>query len=166
MLRCIEETPELKERFADAEQISPIQAWGLPLGTKKQSLSGNRYLIVGDAASLLDPFTGEGVGNALNSGMHAADHIAEALEAQQFDAKFNKKFDKRIYDKLWKEMKNSSMIQKLIMLPGLFNWVMSRAVNNDYLTNSFIKMIDSLDERKKLYRPGFYLRVLFSKRNP
>ncbi len=163
LLRCIEETPELKDRFSGAEQIGKFQSWGLPLGSKKQNISGDRFLMAGDAAFLIDPFTGEGVGNALNSGMHAAEHIADAVQANRFDSEFNNKYDKRVYDKLWKELKVSRRIQKMLKYPGLINWLMNRAVNNESLTGSFIRMIDNDKERKKLHRPGFYVRVLFSR---
>jgi len=160
---AIRDTPELKERFKDAEQIGTVQAWGLPLGSKKQSLSGNRFLLVGDAASLIDPFTGEGVGNAMNSGFHAAEHIDECINEKRYDSLFNKQFDKRVYDKLWKELRMSTIIQKLIIRSWLFSWVMNKAASNDYLKQSFIQMIYDMEERKKLKKPGFYWRVFFAK---
>ncbi|MEA1876648.1 MAG: geranylgeranyl reductase family protein [Bacteroidota bacterium] len=159
---AIRDTPELKERFKDAEQIGSVQAWGLPLGSKKRSLSGNRFLLAGDAASLIDPFTGEGIGNALNSGFHAAEHLAECFKENRFDSAFNQKYDKRVYDKLWKELRMSTVIQKLIIKPWLFSWVMNKAVSNEYLKKSFIRMIDDLEEREKLRRVGFYWKVLFA----
>ncbi|MBA4057939.1 MAG: geranylgeranyl reductase, partial [Marivirga sp.] len=55
--------PLLKERFADAKPIETVKGYGLPLGSLKRKISGERFLLVGDAASLIDPFTGEGIGN-------------------------------------------------------------------------------------------------------
>ncbi len=163
LLRSIEETPILKERFQHAEAISEVQAWGLPLGSKKMPISGNRYLLTGDAASLIDPFTGEGVGNAMNSGFHAAEHIEKCILNNRYDADFNRQYDQRVYAKLWKELRNSKMIQDLLVRPQLFSWVMNRAVTSPYLQKSFVRMIDSLDERKKLANPLFYLRVLLGR---
>ena len=163
LYRCIEQTPELKVRFKDAEQIHPIQAWGLPVGSKKRKLSGQRFLLVGDAASLIDPFTGEGVGNAMNSGFHAAEHISEALQNHRFDEEFNQKYDRRVYSKLWKELQNSTLIQKLVMRPWLFSWVLNRAAGSRYLQDSFRKMVDSVEERDKLGSVGFYLKALIKK---
>lgn len=162
---AIRDTPELKERFKDASQIGAVQAWRLPLGSKKRSISGNRYLLTGDAASLIDPFTGEGIGNALNSGFHAAEHIEECITNNRFDAEFNKKYDNRVYTKLWKELKISHAIQKLLIRPQLFSWVMNKAVSNEYLKNAFLRMIDDLEERKKLRTVRFYLGVLFSRKS-
>ncbi|MBT7464038.1 MAG: geranylgeranyl reductase, partial [Bacteroidetes bacterium] len=163
LFRAISDIPELKERFKDAEQVGPVQAWSLPLGSKKQSLSGDRFLLAGDAASLIDPSTGEGVGNAMNSGFHAAEHLADCLNQNSFDAAFNKKYDTRIYDKLWNELKLSTSIQKLMARRRLFNFLFNRAVKSEYLRKSLTRMIDNLDERKKLKNPIYYLRVLIGK---
>nr|MBP7497910.1 geranylgeranyl reductase family protein [Bacteroidales bacterium] len=55
-------------RFINSELIGNYQADYLPLGTKKYNISGERFLLTGDAACLTDPFTGEGVANAMFSG--------------------------------------------------------------------------------------------------
>jgi menaquinone-9 beta-reductase len=82
MEQAIIHHPELSERFKDAHPVSGVSAWTLPLGSKKMPISGDRYLLVGDAACLVDPFTGEGVGNAMWSGYAAADHIEKAIRGQ------------------------------------------------------------------------------------
>lgn len=50
------------------------RSWPIPAGIGEAALSaaGGRLLFVGDAARAADPFTGEGVGQALESGMAAA----------------------------------------------------------------------------------------------
>jgi len=68
-----------------------------------------------------------------------------------------------VYQKLWKELKNSALIQRLLMYPGLFSMVMNRAVSSSYLQQSLIKMIDDLNEREKLGKPAFYLKALIKK---
>lgn len=163
MERAIASTPGLMDRFENAKAVSPVSAWDLPLGSKKTRLSGNRLLVTGDAGFLIDPFTGEGVGNALWSGFAAAEHIVSARQAGRFDEDFNMRYDRFVYDKLWKELRNSSTIQHLIGYPGLFNLVMNRANRSSYLQKSITRMIDSIEERKKLGNPLWYLRVLIGK---
>ena len=164
LYQIIEETPELKERFKLAKQLSPIQAWRIPIGVQKRSLSGNRYLIAGDAASLCDPGTGEGVGNSLNSGFHAADHIADCFNADRFDSKHNLKYDQRVYTKLWKELKLSKLVHWFIMRPKIMTWSMNRAISDSKLRSTLIKMLNDEKEQKKLRRPWFYLRVLLGRK--
>ncbi|TSA34787.1 MAG: NAD(P)/FAD-dependent oxidoreductase [Porphyromonadaceae bacterium] len=152
--------PHLAERFKHAHPVSGIAARDLPLGSKKVKLSGNRVLLTGDAGFLIDPFTGEGVGNAMWSGFAAAEHIENALAANRFDAAFNKKYDRFVYKKLWKELRLSAWIQRLINYPKLFNWVMNKVVAHPDLQHSLIRMIDDLGERRKLTRLSFYIKLL------
>jgi flavin-dependent dehydrogenase len=163
MDEAIIQYPHLAERFQNARPVSAVSAWDLPLGSKKIPLSGNRFILTGDAAFLIDPFTGEGVGNAMWSGYAAAEHIEKTLAANRFDAAFNKQFDQFVYKKLWKELRISTSIQQLISYRKLFNFVMNKATDSEYLRQSITRMIDDLDERKNLRRPWWYLRILLGK---
>ncbi len=160
---ALAENPQLAERFAHARPISGVAAWDLPLHTKKVPLSGNRFLLTGDAASLVDPFTGEGVGNALWSGFAAAEHIEKAMQANRYDKEFNLAYDRFVYNKLWKEMKLVAPIQPLLNNPWLFRMAMNHIAGNKFLKKSITKMIYDLDERKKLRHPWWYVRVLIGK---
>lgn len=62
------------ERLAQAERISPILGAG-PLGGHARRCAGPNWLLVGDAASSVDPITGEGVSLALLGGKLAAEQI-------------------------------------------------------------------------------------------
>ena len=44
----------------------------------------NGAWLIGDAASLVDPFSGEGVGNALVTGEIAARHIVEGRSPEEY----------------------------------------------------------------------------------
>ena len=67
--------PNLKERFMHANPLETVQGFGLPIGSRKLPCSGERFLLLVDAASLIDPFTGEGIVNAIRSGRVAAKHL-------------------------------------------------------------------------------------------
>lgn len=163
MDEIIASTPALRERFAQAERIHPIEAWPIPIGVRKRSLSGDRYLIVGDAASLADPGTGEGVGNSLNSGFHAAEHVADCLETGRFDAAFNKKYDQRVYKKLWNELKLSKIVHWIIVRPKFMSWATNRAVKNPKLRKTLLELVNDEQARKQLRRPWIYLRLFFAR---
>lgn len=47
LLDTVENDPLLKERFKEAELIDNIDGYGLPLGSKKRVISGERYMLVG-----------------------------------------------------------------------------------------------------------------------
>ncbi|MGH9151082.1 MAG: NAD(P)/FAD-dependent oxidoreductase [Acidimicrobiales bacterium] len=59
---------------------SPHKAWPIPARIQRSPLSaaGGRALFVGDAARATDPMTGEGIGQALETGMLAAEAMLGA----------------------------------------------------------------------------------------
>jgi flavin-dependent dehydrogenase len=163
MLESITNNPTISNRFASAKLEGEIRGWGLPLGSKKRKISGNHFLLLGDAASLIDPFTGEGIGNAMVSGMIASRHLAAALEAGRFDQNFFKAYDEEIYKSLWSELKLSHTLQKLSKYSWLFNYVVSKAERNETLRDTITCMFDDLQMRDKLSSPKFYLKLMFGK---
>ena len=62
----------------DARPEADHRAWPIPTRLPGPILTDRRALFVGDAAALGDPMTGEGIGQALASGIAAADAILEA----------------------------------------------------------------------------------------
>jgi geranylgeranyl reductase family protein len=78
--------PIIAPRFLNATAIGKPEAHLLPLGTRKFSRSGNRFLLLGDAAFLVDPFSGEGIGNAMASGEIAAKILADCFSKGDFSA--------------------------------------------------------------------------------
>lgn len=157
----IETHPNIKIRFKNAKALESIQGFGLPIGSQKKSISGNRFLLLGDAASLIDPFTGEGIGNAIRSGRIAAEHILCVKKANKFDAAFNKKYDIEIYAKMWNELRISRSLQKLLYYPWLFNFLVKKAYKNKSVRTLLTSMLDNVDIKQELLKPSFYFRLLF-----
>jgi flavin-dependent dehydrogenase len=154
--------PILKERFRQAKPLEQVKGHGLPLGSKKRIISGERFLLLGDAAGLIDPFTGEGIGNAIRSGRVAADHLKSNFVQQNFSAHFNKAYDKEIYHKMGKEFKVSRALQTLCSYPTLFNFVFRKAKQSKYLHDFLIKALADIDQKKQFLNPIFYYRLFFS----
>ena len=161
----IQKYPQLSERFKNAEPVDDIRGYGLPLGSKKRAISGDNYMLIGDAASLIDPFTGEGIGNAILSGYTAAQQAKEAIESKNFSGTALKKFDEAIYRRLGDELSLSYRMQKLVKYPWLFNFVVRKANRNKVLRETIMVMFEDIDIRDRLRKPSFYFKLLFSGKN-
>ena len=61
-----------------AEPESPHKAWPIPARIDRAPLAAGRTMIVGDAAAATDALTGEGIGQALLTGVLAAEAIVAA----------------------------------------------------------------------------------------
>ncbi len=163
LLNIIENHPVMKKRFANASLEGNIVGWGLPFGSKKRVISGNNFILTGDAASLIDPFTGEGVGNAVVSGLVASRIAKKAVDANNFSAEFLSEYDTIMYQKLWNELKLSHTMQKLTTYPWLFNFVVNRIHASKSLQDVFTNMFTDLELRAKMENPMFYVKLLFNR---
>lgn len=157
----INKHPNIAPRFSNAKQIGKFEAWRIPLGTKKRKISGERFLLAGDAAYIVDAFTGEGIGNALRSGRVAADHIKECFEKNRFDKDFNQTYDKEIYRRIWKELKMSYSVQKLFKYPKFINYAVKKANRNEHFKKLIADAMTNEGIKKSLIRPySFYKTFL------
>ncbi len=59
----------------------PIRSAPIPMGMNRRPLAVPGMLVVGDAAGMVNPFTGEGIGYALESGEWAAQLVSEAVRS-------------------------------------------------------------------------------------
>ena len=153
--------PALAGRFAQAEREGPVRGFGLPLGSRRRPLSGRRIMLVGDAGSLIDPFSGEGIGNAMISGKIAAEQALACLEADDFSDDRLRQYDDAVWRKIGRELQLSHRMQRLVHYPWLFDFVVRKANRNEALRTLFTMMFENLDIRRELSRPSFYWKLLW-----
>src|SRR5690606_1292501 len=131
--------------------------WGLPMTGEKIPVSGDGFMLTGDAASLIDPFTGEGIGNALYSGMLAAEAAIKAIHQNRYDNVFlQTEYGDVLFKKIGSELQLSYKMQKLVRYPWLFNLVVNKAQKSPALQSTITSMFADLDMRALLKKPSFY----------
>lgn len=164
MLTTIAEHPNIRDRFTQAQLSDKIYGWGLPMGKGQATVSGDHFMITGDAASLIDTFTGEGIGNALYSGMIAAEAAGKALAAQRSDAAFlQQHYTNELFRRIGDELRISYSMQKLVRFPWLFNMVVNKAAKSPTLQQTLTSMFADLDIRAQLRQPSFYWKMLMNR---
>jgi geranylgeranyl reductase family protein len=65
--------------YNDETQVGPIRGSALPMGFNRQPHYTRGLLLVGDAGGMVNPFNGEGIAYAMESGRLAADVLVQAL---------------------------------------------------------------------------------------
>ncbi len=150
-----------KERFADAEPLEAPRGWNLPVGSVHRKNYGNGFLLAGDAAGLIDPFTGEGIGNAMYSAKIAAQTIKEAVWANDFSASFLVKYDQKLWKTLGAELSLSTRLQKLGAYKFLLNLVVRKAAQNQQVRELISGMMADEIPKNLLANPLFYLKLIF-----
>lgn len=163
LLHIVAAHPRFKARFANAEPLEAPVGYGLPLGSKVRRLSGDHYMLVGDAAHLIDPLTGEGIGGAFYSGFIAAEQARDSIAAGDFSAQALLAYDVRIARVLGTEMKLSYRLQQLMGYPRLVNVLAVLIARNQRFVEAFAAMIDDFELRKQLVRPSFWIKTMLKR---
>lgn len=155
--------PELAPRFAEARALESVKGYGIPIGSRRYALSGKNYMLIGDAACLVDPLSGEGIGNAIRSGRFAAKHALLALEADRTDAGFLKGYDKTIYAMVGDELRMSRFFQRTFRRKGTLNFMINMVIRS----KRFRRLIHLLFEETNFFTEWArlsYYRKLISKK--
>ena len=151
-----------KHRFKNSNALEKPKGWNLPFGNTKRENHGNGFLLLGDAAGLVDPFTGEGIGNAMESGKIAADIVLKAKKINNFSNQILSEYDKVLWEYLGSELKTSTLLLKLAHYRILLNFVIDRASRNKNIKNMISGMLADEVPKTELSNPMFYLKTLFS----
>ena len=162
--QLIETHPALKDRFNNATLEGKVEGYGLPLGSKMRSISGDHYMLLGDAGHLIDPLTGEGIGHGVYSGVYAAEQAAKCFHQKDYSAKFLQDYDRRIKRVLGKEMQLSYSLQRLLANPKLVNFLANFINKNKHITELISRMYTDFELRTRLVKPGFWFRLLLFKK--
>lgn len=134
----IKNNPRLKDRFKNATMEGKLQAYRIPIFNGYKKIYDNRVLLAGDAANVVDPLSGEGVGNALRTGRYAAEHIKDCFAHNDFSKEFNKAYFKRIRKIMFPELRRHAFLAILNKVEWLSNLVLK---NGQFLIKVFRNII-------------------------
>lgn len=156
------ESPTFKKRFAQAQLTDSIRGWNLPLGSKRRQIHGNGFMLLGDAAGLIDPFSGEGISNAIYSGHLSAQIAAAACAEQNFSAERLGEYANLLWGEIGHELQTSFMLQRIGRIKPLLNLVVGKAAKSVEVAQWISSMMANEMPKEALASPMTYLRLLFT----
>lgn len=156
------DSPAFKSRFKNAEALEEPRGWNLPVGSMRRKNFGNGFLLLGDAAGLIDPFSGEGIGNAMYSARYAVEAAKAAIESGDLSAAFLARYDRDLWNEIGDELKVSSKLQKIGQIRPLLKFVLNKAARSDNVREIISGMMANQIPKQKLANPLFYLKLIFS----
>lgn len=154
------EAPFFQRRFRNAELLGGIVGWNLPVGSKERRAHGNGFLLLGDAAGLIDPFSGEGIGNAMCSGKIAAEVLATVCASDDFSDAALAAYQQQLWQRLGPELRMSYTLQRLGRFRPLLNLIVSRAARRAEVREWISMMMAGTAPKETLKSPLTYLRLL------
>ena len=165
----IEEHPRFKQRFANATLVPKSQkGWQLPFGSPRKNAPSFQprrgamagAMAVGDAASLVDPFSGEGIGNALLTAKMTSRHFDKELHSDGFPEDAAVAYMEDMWKELGKELSNSTKLQRLMKRKRLTNWFIKKASKKKEIGEMMSEMIASKESQEVLWSPWFMFKTL------
>ncbi len=155
------------KRLIEKSTLRSLKAHFIPYAPDKNNrLASHNVLVVGDAAGLVDPITGEGIYYALQSGHMAANiimgHLTDSLPLKQYE--------RWVQSDLIPELDCARKLSCLLYhMPGISRRILHRHAYT--IGNNHLKIICGEISYRQLYRevfsPAGILRLLTPKRpNP
>ncbi|MBY9001276.1 MAG: NAD(P)/FAD-dependent oxidoreductase [Candidatus Heimdallarchaeota archaeon] len=111
--------PYLSRALGPNAKIEKMNSAPLRLGGVKKSYA-NHLLIVGDAAGMIDPLTGEGIQYAMDAGEIAANVLDEAFDEDDLSEKFLKRYQKKWMKTFGRDFKWSTRMVKVLAKKPIF----------------------------------------------
>ena len=122
LLDTIALCPAMAERLKDAKLMAPALATG-NFSYRAERMTGDGYLMVGDAYAFIDPVFSSGVFLAMNSGELGADVVDEALRNGDVSARSLRRYERTVQHGLnmfsWFIYRiTTPALRQMFMLPG------------------------------------------------
>src|ERR1700678_4194519 len=114
LLRLIDEDASVRHRLQGARMRGRVLGHPLTTYNPQLPLTGDRVMLLGDAAGLINPLNGEGIQYALHSARWAADVAADRLGSDQLDAAALEGYQRRVHQSLRTDLALSRLIVQLI----------------------------------------------------
>ncbi len=166
----IEEHPVFSKRFEKATMIEGSgRGHQLPFGSprkhapsfqpRRSAMAG--AICVGDAASLVDPFSGEGVGNALVSAKLATSIFDREAHASGLPTEAAETYMHRLWERLGPELTNSFKMQKMVRRTWLMNWFIKKANKKPSIKEMLEHSLASKKAQEEMQSSWKILKMLF-----
>jgi flavin-dependent dehydrogenase len=101
-----------RDRFAAAEAVGKVRAWSLPLAPRPIPHGAPGLLLAGDAGGFVDPLSGEGIWQALHTGVLAAEIAREAVRGDGVDASLLRRFEARCWRDIGRRSRAKAAVQR------------------------------------------------------
>jgi geranylgeranyl reductase family protein len=151
--------PLLREILGrDARPAEPVRAWPIPTRYEPERLARGRVLFVGDAAGVVDPMTGEGIAQALETGALAAEAVLAGGEPDAVAARYRRTVGRG----LGRDLRFASALQSLLRYPFGARAAIAAAGLTPWTRRNFARWMFEDYPRAALLTPRRWHRGMFT----
>lgn len=158
--RNLLERPHIRDIIGDqAEPEGNHKAWPIPARIGELPLTAHRTFFVGDATGACDPMTGEGIGQALQTGMAAAEAIIAAANPVAAASRYELDADRE----LGVDMRFAALLGNVLGSELGAEWALKTAGMTGWTSRNFARWLFEDYPRALLGTPRRWSRDMFAK---
>ncbi len=139
-------TETLGEHFVPEDRHT---AWPIPARIHDAVRSSGRVLFIGDAVCATDTLTGEGIGQALETGIAAGEAIHECDTAADVRDSYSHKIDSL----LLADHRMSSVLSRMLTYPVVARMVLALVDTNNWTRKNFVRWMFEDEARAVVFTP-------------
>jgi geranylgeranyl reductase family protein len=160
--RGLADRPSLRRALGPrAEPEGTVRAWPIPAAYDPARLASGRVLFAGDAAQVVDPMTGEGIAQALESGALAARAVATAPgDAADVRARYRSDVDRAVGT----DLRFAALLQHVLRVPLGARAAIAAAALTPWTRRNFARWMWEDYPRALVLTPGRWRRSALTPR--
>jgi geranylgeranyl reductase family protein len=158
--RFVERFQPARRIVSGSEPLTPLRGAALRTGLTGARLHRPGLLVIGEAAGLTYSATGEGVGNALESGLLAGELIAQHRERLCEDATLGEAYETTLRRRTWRMFDGYRRAQRWVTNRSLCNLLSRRVVRGTYARAGLEAMIEEGVDPRTIFSVGGIVRAL------
>jgi flavin-dependent dehydrogenase len=151
--------PAIASKLNGAERVGGIRGVG-SMAHRAHRVSGDGFALVGDAASFLDPFTGEGIYEALRGATLLAPVADAALRAGDLSARRLAPYRAARRRAFWAKRQVCWLVQGFIATPALMDYATTRLDRRATVRQTLTGVLGDLSPARQGFSPVFLARLL------
>ncbi len=102
--------PEIAKRIGKGKLTGKMDGWPITFFNAKQKLVADRIMLIGEAAGLINPLSGDGIQYALLSSRWASDAIIQSLETDDFSEESLQSYTKTVHKEVGYDFALSNLL--------------------------------------------------------
>ena len=152
--------PKIREVLgSNFEPDGRYTAWPIPARITSMPLSHGPVLFVGDAAAAADTLTGEGIGQALLTGILAG----EAIVKEESVEKIARKYESSVASELNADHRMSLILQKILSHKRSARYALNIATSTKWTRRNFVRWMFEDYPRALLFTPKRWKKGIFKR---
>lgn len=156
----------LTEQRANGGRLANSQEDGVVKGHPLRTRLGNSHLyakntlVIGDAAGLVNPLSGEGISSGMESGEMAAKHILAMLKDGGFSQPHYEAYRREVLATFLPDWRAARFFRQVLKSPWLLNRVFRKMSKDHERALHFVYLLLNYLPQRDFLKPGMLLKLL------